>query len=377
MTLPNNDEFDADESALGALNTPEPTLRWVDADADVRPAYLDDIVGQDSIRDQLRVAMRAAKGRGQALDHILLTGPAGLGKTTIASVISTEMGQRLKMSHGPAVSATEVTNVVAELLGCTPADRMIWFVDEIHAISKDAETLMLPLVEQFKFIDVDRLTPFTLIGATTDPAKLSRPFFDRFGMHFTLDFYPDADIEKIVKRTYCLLTGITREDLAVECATRIAWRQPAPNQPRKKMQVQPPIQVALSSLAHRSRGVPRVANNLVRRTLDYMYDGEDRPNKPLTPELLAIAMRAMGIDQNGLRPIDRRVLEAMFFRYGAKPVGVASLASAIGESAATLESTVEPNLVRRGYINRTGRGRMITPQGVDVAVAQHAGTTEY
>lgn len=368
-------------------------LRYTDPDAKIRPATLDEIIGQEHIKRTLRVYMRAAKGRGESLDHVLLTGPAGLGKTTIASVIAHEMGHQLRVLAGPQVGFNEMVNLASEMMADAEtiendySRRLVVFIDEIHGMHKDAQNVLLPMLEDFNFGNW-QFQPFTLIGATTDPSKLSNPLRDRFGIPYQLDFYPDEDIVKIAKRTLSVLLQEPPEKIEEWC------------RPPYGAGETPPEAEAITELARRARGVPRVINNLIKRTLDFMYQ-PDEPETPtlqvitadgrtiipgiddkplygrLTPEVVREAMTALGIDRNGLDAKARSVLVAMFQRYGTRPVGIRAVAAAIGESAANIEETVEPNLVRRGFINREMRGRTLTAEGIVVAAREIDGKTEY
>lgn len=371
-------------------------FRIIDPDAQIRPATLNDIIGQVEIKDQLRVAIRAARGQSRALDHTLLTGPPGLGKTTIASVIAHSMDHHLLYLSGPAVGPNEMMSLIAKLITRGPGENIVVFIDEIHKMHKDAQTIALPLMEDFRHEELILETPFTLLGATTDPSKLDRPLRDRFGMTFHLDFYPDDDIANIIRRTYGLMTSTPISEVRRMCEPVARWMQPGPNQPRKLMAIPTEFAAAIDMLAARARGVPRIANRLMRRTLDYMYDEADnddhRPTlitadgdelqresnfAPLTPAIVRRTMRALSIDVNGLEKIDRQYLEVLAIRYKGRPAGVKAIAAALGESSATLEETVEPNLVRRGFINRTSTGRQVTPEGMTIAVKQHTNSTDF
>ena len=372
-------------------------LRYSDPDAKIRPATLDEIIGQEQIKRTLRVYMRAAKGRGESLDHVLLTGPAGLGKTTIASVIAHEMGHNLRVLAGPQVGFNEMVNLASEMFADAEtierdySQRLVIFIDEIHGMHRDAQNVLLPMLEDFNFGNW-QFQPFTLVGATTDPSKLSNPLRDRFGIPYQLDFYPDEDIVKIAKRTLSVLLQEPPEKIEEWCTPSSGSTDPTPEGE------------AINELARRARGVPRVVNNLIKRTLDFMYIPEPEPDpsttalrvittdghtiipgeldhRPtysrLTPEIVREAMTALGIDRSGLDVKARSVLVAMFERYGTRPVGIRAVAAAIGESAANIEETVEPNLVRRGYINREMRGRTLTAEGIVAAVREINGQTEY
>ncbi len=349
-----------------------------DIDANIRPSSLDTIIGQATIKRTLGIAIRGAQARNEPLDHVLLTGPAGLGKTTLASLIATETNAEFRRLEGPQIDYSYIVQLCAEMIGAadpsspTPASRFVIFIDEIHGLKREAIVHLLPLIEDFTF-EGFAVPPFTLVGATTNPERLPAPFRERFRIRYHLEFYPDTDIARIARRSLEVLTGAYTPD-------------PGTN---------PSFDLALKSLAIRSGGIPRHANYLVRHTLDYMLPDESEikddplmisplrfvgqlPNyKTLTPEILSTAMRDIGIDNAGLSEQDRRMLEVMTFRLHSKPASLRSIAAAMGESALDLEATVEPNLVRRGFIDRTPTGRQVTATGIIVAANQRDGKVKF
>lgn len=302
------------------------------ADDQLRPQTLDSIIGQDKIRRSLDIYIESARIRKTALDHVLLAGPPGLGKTTFAFAIANGLGQRVAQAPGPSLSIESWHNLMWKLR----SDSFIVFVDEIHAIPKETYEVLYGFLEDFSY--QGRAYPaFTMIGATTDPGKLPSPFRDRFGIRLSLDFYEQKDIETILARSL----GILAPSLSADAE-------------------------ALSSLAIRSRGTPRVANMLLRRTIDVLIV-QARPR--ITVALVDAAMEIAGVDRRGLTDIDRRILNAVVIRYKGGPVGLNAIAASIGESAANLESAYEPWLVREGFLIRGQRGREITTKGL-VALAE-------
>lgn len=321
---------DFDERLLSArtLSAEDETER------SLRPHRLDEYVGQENVKELLKVYIEAAKQRGDALDHVLLYGPPGLGKTTLANIIAAEMGVSIRITSGPALEKTG--DIVALLTNLQEGD--ILFIDEIHRLSRTVEEVLYPAMEDFEFdiiigkgpsarsIRFD-LPKFTLIGATTRSGQLTSPFRDRFGVLFRLELYTVKELAQIVTRSADIL-GIKIEPQGAE------------------------------EIASRSRGTPRIANRLLKRVRDFaqiMGDGT------ITKEIAQSALLKLNIDEIGLDNTDRNMLEAMIRSFGGGPVGLDTLAAMIGEEAITIEDVYEPYLMQIGFINRTPRGRVVTP----------------
>ncbi len=313
----------------------DPARREDDAALDraLRPERLADFVGQDPVKEQLAIALESARMRGEALDHVLLCGPPGLGKTTLATILARELGSAITCTSGPVV---ERPGDLAGLLTNLRA-RNILFVDEIHRMNHVVEEYLYPAMEDFGLdIMIDRgpnarsvrlkLEPFTLVGATTRTGLLTSPLRARFGMTFRLDYYRPDELYRIVLRSAALMAIAVDEAGALE-------------------------------IARRSRGTPRIANRLLRRVRDYaVVKGDGCITGPLSIDALEMFL----IDRQGLDEMDRRLLQIIITKFGGGPVGIDTLAVAIGEEADTLEDVYEPYLIQQGYLQRTRRGRQAT-----------------
>ncbi|TCJ22325.1 Holliday junction branch migration DNA helicase RuvB [Nocardioides jejuensis] len=319
----------------------EGRLTAVEADADeraveaaLRPRRLDEVIGQERVREQLGLVLDAAKARGRVPDHVLLSGPPGLGKTTLAMIIAAEMEAPLRLTSGPAI--THAGDLAAILSGLNEGE--VLFVDEIHRMSRPAEEMLYMAMEDFR-VDVIigkgpgataiplEIPPFTLVGATTRAGLLPGPLRDRFGFTGHLEFYEPHELDGIVHRSARLLDV----DLTDEGSSEIAGR---------------------------SRGTPRIANRLLRRVRDY---AQVRADGVVTLDVAHRALDLFEVDASGLDRLDRGVLDALCRRFGGGPVGISTLAVAVGEERETVEEVAEPFLVRNGFLARTPRGRVATP----------------
>ncbi|MFI4954740.1 MAG: Holliday junction branch migration DNA helicase RuvB [Gammaproteobacteria bacterium] len=302
-------------------------------DRAIRPKRLADYIGQPKVREQMEVFIQAARARAEALDHVLIFGPPGLGKTTLANIIAHEMGVSLTTTSGPVLE--RAGDLAALLTNLGPHD--VLFIDEIHRLSPVVEEILYPALEDYQ-LDIMigegpaarsiklSLPPFTLVGATTRAGALTSPLRDRFGIVQHLEFYNVADLTHIVQRSANLLNvPITAE--------------------------------GAQTIAKRARGTPRIANRLLRRVRDY---AEVKAQGSIHPELAEQALNMLDIDPQGFDVLDRRLLQTIINQFNGGPVGIESIAAAIGEERATLEDVIEPYLIQQGFITRTPRGRIAT-----------------
>ena len=302
-------------------------------EASIRPKTLDEYLGQEAVREQLKIYIEAAKGRREALDHVLIFGPPGLGKTTLSHVIANELGVNLRQTSGPVIE--RAGDLAALLTNLQPHD--VLFIDEIHRLSPVVEEVLYPAMEDFQIdimigegpaarsIKLD-LPPFTLIGATTRAGLLTGPLRDRFGIVQRLEFYSPEELTRIVRRSAAIL--------GIACDPGGA-----------------------GEIARRSRGTPRIANRLLRRARDF---AQVRAGGEITHEVANAAMAMLKVDPMGFDDTDRRLLRMIIDNFDGGPVGVESLAAALSEERGTLEDVIEPYLIQQGYVVRSARGRMAT-----------------
>jgi Holliday junction DNA helicase RuvB len=320
------------------LLTAAPAAEDAQYEAGLRPRVLDDYIGQDRVRDNLQVSIAAARGRGEALDHVLLYGPPGLGKTTLAYVIGNEMGVPVRATAGPVVERPG--DLVAMLTNLQERD--ILFIDEIHRMAPAIEEILYPAMEDYEVDIVIGQGPsarsvkvplqrFTLIGATTRTGLLTSPLRARFGIVHRLDFYEERDIDEIVRRSARILgVPITNE--------------------------------AAAELARRSRGTPRIANRLLRRVRDY---AQVRADGHITGDVARAALQLLEVDNLGFDELDRKLLRTIIDKFGGGPVGVNSLAAAVNEERDAIEDIYEPFLIQAGFLDRTPRGRVATTRAYE------------
>jgi len=320
--------IESDRIVTSAASEAEQTQDWA-----IRPRTFDEYCGQHEVSEQMRLFIRAARGRDEALDHTLIFGPPGLGKTTLANIIANEMGAEMRATSGPVIE--KKGDLVAALTNLEKGD--VLFIDEIHRLNPAIEEVLYPAMEDYQVeitigegpaarsIKLD-LPPFTLVGATTRTGLLTSPFRDRFGIIQRLEFYNVKDLTTIVERSARML--------GVSCDTDGA-----------------------REIAVRSRGTPRIANRLLRRVRDYaQVEGEGFVNQEIADQ----ALNMLKVDVNGFDHMDRRLLLAMVEKYDGGPVGVDSLAATVGEESNTIEDVYEPYLIQQGFIMRTSRGRVAT-----------------
>ncbi len=309
------------------------TKNFTDAEIEtsLRPTSLEQYVGQDKVKESLKVYIQAAKSRKDALDHVLLYGPPGLGKTTLSHIIAKELGSQIKITSGPAIE--HAADLAAILTNLNKND--VLFIDEIHRLNKTVEEILYPAMEDFALDFIVgkgpsaknmrlKIQPFTLIGATTKAGMLTSPLRDRFGVICRLELYTDADLQIIINRSADILNIKIDDNASLD-------------------------------IAKRSRGTPRIANRLLKRVRDY---AEVLGSGEITKEITDKALAKMEIDELGLDFIDRKILESIIYKFGGGPVGLDTLSATIGEDAGTIEDVYEPYLMQLGFIARTPRGRI-------------------
>ncbi len=320
------------------LVTPARAADDVQYEAGLRPRRLDDYIGQDRVRANLQVSIAAATGRAEALDHVLLYGPPGLGKTTLAYVIANELGAPIRATAGPVLERPGDLAAILTNLG----EREVLFIDEIHRMPPAIEEILYPAMEDYELdIVIGQgpgarsvkvpVQPFTLIGATTRAGLLTSPLRARFGIVHRLDFYEQQDIEEIVRRSARIL-GVSLES------------------------------VAASELAKRARGTPRIANRLLRRVRDF---AQVRADGTITHDVALAALKLLEVDEHGFDDIDRRLLRTIIDKFGGGPVGLGTISAAISEERDAIEDIYEPFLIQIGFLDRTPRGRVATARAYD------------
>ena len=322
------------EHTVTTLNRPDQ-----DFDIKLRPSRFADFTGQEKIKERLELFVQAAKARNDVLDHALLSGPPGLGKTTLAYIIAEAMGANIKCTSGPVID--KPGDLAGLLTSLERGD--VLFIDEIHRMQKSVEEYLYSAMEDFVIdIVIDQgpnarsvrlnIQPFTLIGATTRSGLLSAPMRSRFGLVNRLDYYDAATLQKIIERSARILNVDIEPDGALE-------------------------------IARRSRGTPRIANNLLRRARDY---AQIKANNVITAETAAKALALLEIDESGLDEMDKRILQTIIEKFAGGPVGLSSLSVSVGEESDTIEEVYEPYLIQEGFIKRTPQGRVVLPRGFDL-----------
>ena len=309
-----------------------------DVESSLRPSSIDDFTGQDKIKENLKVYISACKKRGEALDHVLLYGPPGLGKTTLSHIIANELGSSIKITSGPAIE--KVADLASILTNLNKND--VLFIDEIHRLSRAVEEILYPALEDYALDFILgkgpsartmrlKLQPFTLIGATTKAGMLTGPLRDRFGVVCRLELYNNKDLSKIIKRSANILDYDIEDEASLE-------------------------------LARRSRGTPRIANRFLKRVRDF---AEIKGDKVITIETTKEALNRLEVDELGLDYTDRNVLLTLIDKFHGGPAGLETLAAATGEDANTIEDVYEPYLIQLGFIARTPRGRVVLPKAYE------------
>jgi Holliday junction DNA helicase RuvB len=320
------------------VSTPQRLQGEEALDEEIRPRMLEDFVGQTRLKENLKVFIEAARMRKEPLEHLLLFGPPGLGKTTLAYILANEMGTEIRCSSGPVLERP--ADLAGVLTGLSAGD--VFFIDEIHRTNKAVEEYLYPALEEFALdVLIDRgpgarserigLAQFTLVGATTRSGLLTAPLRSRFGITLRLDYYPPEELQQIVRRSARIL--------AIDVEQDGAWE-----------------------IARRSRGTPRIANRLLRRVRDF---AQVKGKKRIDKEIAQYALGKLDVDSRGLDDMDKKILLTIIDKFGGGPVGLSSLAVAVGEDAGTIEEVFEPFLVQEGLLARTPRGRVATPQALE------------